>query len=552
MRNNSAEYLPCSYANTGVMRLRVPQLVSGACRIRVLILIGTALLFTQSARSQNNRLQRDFSERFNLLSVENPEGTTEVRVWDEAMIRIVATRKEGPVLDSEVLCERESGRLSVVVRSMAAAAPPALVMFVPTSMNVSIRSTAGTVAVIGALAGLSIDTQSGSVTIQLPEVANIDVSLRALEGSIESGAPIKIFGQTDDHTLDGRIGRGGSTAIVRTAKGNIRVAATSQQAMTTIDRRVDQRNAQRLASPADFKSALPTRDLTSEANIRSSDDAIKLEARLVDVLVKVTDSAGKTLPSLRKEDFTIYEDNVRQEISYFEPVTAPLHVVLLLDLSGSTEKKMKVLKKAAHKFVDSLKSTDTIAIAAFTRRFFVISNFTTDHKLLEDRIDDIKNRHAGTAYYDAMWSTLDLLDEARAARKAIVVLTDGVDNSLDHPNDEDLAAKHDFDELLARVEEADATIYPIFLDTEYETIGRGGRSGHDSYVTARKQLEALADQTGAVMFKADRAEDLEGVYQQVAADRPLQWGGEPNRERSTVSSDPPDLDLRSPRIANDR
>ena len=111
-----------------------------------------------------------------------------------------------------------------------------------------------------------------------------------------------------------------------------------------------------------------------------------------------------------------------------------------------------------------------------------------------------------------------MLEEARATRKAIVVLTDGVDNSLDHPNDEDLSSKHSFSELLERVEEADATIYPIYLDTEYETIGRGGRSGHDAYVTARKQLEALADQTGAVMFKAERAEDLEGVYQQVAAE----------------------------------
>ena len=375
----------------------------------------------------------------------------------------------------------------------------------------------GRVTVAGAVAGLSIDTQSGSVTIELPDGANVDVALRAIEGFIESAAPIKIFGQRDEHTLDGRLGGGGATAIVRTTKGNINLRAGSQQAMVTIDRKVD-RSAQRIASSAGFKSGAPAKEFADSAHIRSSDEAIKLEARLVNVLVKVTDAGGKTLPLLKKDDFVIFEDNVQQDISYFEPVTAPLHLVLLLDLSGSTEKKMKVLKKAAQKFVDSLKPTDTIAVAGFTRRFFVISNFTTDHKLLKDRIDDIKNRHSGTAYYDAMWSTLDLLEEARATRKAIVVLTDGVDNSLDHPNDEDLASKHSFSELLERVEEADATIYPIYLDTEYETIGRGGRSGHDAYVTARKQLEALADQTGAVMFKAERAEDLEGVYQQVAAE----------------------------------
>jgi Ca-activated chloride channel family protein len=165
-----------------------------------------------------------------------------------------------------------------------------------------------------------------------------------------------------------------------------------------------------------------------------------------------------------------------------------------------------------------LNPSDRIAVAGFTRRFFIISNFTTDHKLLRDRIDDIKNRHSGTAYYDAMWATLDLLDEAKATRKAIVVMTDGVDNSLDHPDDSEFDPRHGFDELLARIEEADATIYPIYLDTEYETIGMRGRGGHDAYVTARKQLEVVADQTGAMMFKAERAEDLEGVYQQVASE----------------------------------
>jgi Ca-activated chloride channel family protein len=117
-----------------------------------------------------------------------------------------------------------------------------------------------------------------------------------------------------------------------------------------------------------------------------------------------------------------------------------------------------------------------------------------------------------------MWATLDLLDEAKTSRKAIVVLTDGVDNSLSNPDNAEYDPKHGFDDLLARAAEADATIYPIYLDTEYETIGSGGRSGHDAYVTARKQLQALADQTGAMLFKAERVEDLEGVYQQVAAE----------------------------------
>jgi Ca-activated chloride channel family protein len=396
-----------------------------------------------------------------------------------------------------------------------------LILFVPHSTNVSIRSTVGRVSVTGSLAGVFVETESGAVTLQLPEAPDIDISLRTLEGSIESSVPLDIFGKRNVRALDARIGSGGSTAIVRTRSGNIKLAANATKPPDAISAKAE--DPQRHASgPQQAHNALrpasAARTLEGEAGIRTGDEVIRLEARLVNVLVKVTDAGGKALPALTRDDFLVYEDDARQDISYFEPVTAPLHIVLLLDLSGSTEKKMKIMKRAAQKFVDSLKPADTIAVAAFTRRFFVISNFTKDHKLLKDRIGDIKNRHAGTAFYDAMWATLDLLDEARAGRRAIVVLTDGVDNSLDHPDDQELAARHDFDELLSRVEEADATIYPIYLDTEYETIGRGGRGGHDAYVTARKQLQALADQTGSVMFKAERAEDLEAAYGQVAAE----------------------------------
>ena len=377
MLNNSTLCVPCSPDKSTLMR-RPLRPIARSWAVRFLILIGTPLLVSHNVRSQENRLQRDFSEHVALVSVENPEGATEVRTWDQALIRVVATRKEGPVLDSEVLCERAPGRLGVGVKSKAAA-PVTLVLFVPASMNISIRSTSGTVTVAGALAGLSIDTQSGSVTIELPDSANVDVALRAIEGFIETAAPIKIFGQRDEHTLDGRLGGGGATAIVRTAKGNINLREGSQQAIVKIDRKVDH-SAQRIASSAGFKSGAPAKEFADIAHIRSSDEAIKLEARLVNVLVKVSDAGGKTLPLLKKDDFVIFEDNVQQDISYFEPVTAPLHLVLLLDLSGSTEKKMKVLKKAAQEFVDSLKPSDTIAVAGFTRRFFVISNFTTDHK----------------------------------------------------------------------------------------------------------------------------------------------------------------------------
>lgn len=480
------------------------------------ILIGMLVLLVRfPVAASDERIEHDFSERLSLIAVENLYGVTEAQTWASASVRVVASRRIGKVRDSELSFERPgAGHLRIAVKHDDPSDPVALTLYLPASMHLSVRSISGSVTLSGTLAGSSIETESGPITLKLKDDSNSDLSLRTLEGAIDSRLPISAFGHTDAHVLDGRIGVGGATVIARSSRGNISILPFDAARTVTATLPPSGPNVK---TPG-VKGGRAFNSGASSGDDNRTGEFIKLEARLVTLNVKVTDASGKTLPALRKEDFVIYEDEVRQDLSYFEPVTAPLSVLLLLDLSGSTEKKMKIMKKAAQKFVDSLKESDRIAVAGFTRRFSVISNFTTDHKQLKERIGDIKNRHGGTAYYDSMWAALDLLDEAKAARKAIVVLTDGVDNSLDHPDDSEYEPKHPFDELLARMEEADATIYPIYFDTEYETIGRNGRNGHAAYVTARKQIERVAETTGAVMFRAERAEDLEGVYQQVAAE----------------------------------
>jgi Ca-activated chloride channel family protein len=492
-----------------------------AARLLSLLLIVFSLLPARVTGAFDQKLTREFSQRLAMITVENPDGITEAQTWLEPSVRIIASRAnaDGSALDSEVLFETPApDHLKVDVKLKDTRNPIRLTLYMPASIHLAVKSLRGSVTIMGALAGISVHTEAGAINLHLPEGSNSDLSLRAIDGDIETKLPLKMFGRTDGHTLDARIGQGGSTVIARTSRGNIIVRPDAASRMASPGGGVASVDKPETVSRGASAAGLHSSSSSSGDRIRLGDDMLKLEARLVNLNVYLTDVNGKTLPSLKKEDFVVYEDNVPQDISYFEPVTAPLNIVLLLDLSGSTEHKIKVMKKAAQKFVDSLKPSDRIAVAGFTRRFFIISNFTTDHRLLKDRIGDIKNRHSGTAYYDAMWSTLDLLNETNATRKAIVVLTDGVDNSLDHPDDSEFDPKHSFAELLARIEEADTTIYPIYIDTEYETLGSRGRDGHEAYVTARSQLQALADQTGAVVFKAVRAEDLEGVYQQVAAE----------------------------------
>jgi VWFA-related protein len=270
--------------------------------------------------------------------------------------------------------------------------------------------------------------------------------------------------------------------------------------------------------------------VTKVAESKPAEEAgLKLEARLINLNVKATDKGGAPLPSLRKEDFKVFEEGVEQDIFYFEPVNAPINLILLLDLSGSTEEKRKVMMETAKKFIDSLGKDDRVALAAFTREFVLLSDFSTDRKKLKKSVEKIKKIHGGTAFYDSMWKTLDIFRGVNDARQAIVVLTDGMDNELTKWSYE--PSEHSFEELLARVAEEDATIYPIYLNSEEEEyqvlvkepgISDARRDRRmkrlEAHQTGRRQLEELAEQTAGTVFTARQEGDLAGVYQRVASE----------------------------------
>ena len=258
-------------------------------------------------------------------------------------------------------------------------------------------------------------------------------------------------------------------------------------------------------------------------------DAIRLEARLINLNVKATDRNGRSLSTLKKEDFLIQEDGVEQQIFYFEPVSAPINVVLLLDLSGSTRDNREVMIKTAKNFIDSLGTQDRIAIAAFTRKFILASDFTPDKKELKKSVEKMKKISGGTAFYDGMWTTLDLLRRVKDSRKAIVVLTDGVDESLLDSDYE--RSDHSFEELLARLSEEDATIYPIYFNREEAELTRELKDPSTTErrrerierrlkpnLTAHRQIEQLAEESAGSVFVVAGENELDGIYQRVAAE----------------------------------
>ena len=101
---------------------------------------------------------------------------------------------------------------------------------------------------------------------------------------------------------------------------------------------------------------------------KSDETPIKLNARLVNLNIKVVDPSGRPVQKLRREDFTVLEDNVLQEVSYFEPVAAPVNLLLLLDLSGSIGSKLQAMKKAAREHAAKIKPIADMGLTAESYR----------------------------------------------------------------------------------------------------------------------------------------------------------------------------------------
>jgi VWFA-related protein len=255
----------------------------------------------------------------------------------------------------------------------------------------------------------------------------------------------------------------------------------------------------------------------SEAKANNPDEeAIVLKAALVSLNVSVTNRAGAALANLKKEDFEVAENSQPQKIEFFQPTTAPFNLVLALDLSGSIKDKLDIVKSAALRFVEVLGPQDKIAVVTFTDEIRVVSQLTSDREELKRRIKAIDRSQGGTAFYEALWFALvDTLRGTRGQRNAIVVMTDGVDSSLDRYNP--MQSRVSFNQLARRLEEADVIVFPIYLDTEYEEVFERGNSSSEAYSVARDQLERIAELTGGQPFKAEKVGDLSGVYKQVAA-----------------------------------
>src|SRR5687767_8478685 len=159
------------------------------------------------------------------------------------------------------------------------------------------------------------------------------------------------------------------------------------------------------------------------------DDPIRVDSSIVRLNVGVVDQKGRSITTLDKSNFELFEDDVKQEITRFEPSTAPFSVVILLDMSGSTLGFRQVIKQSAFRFIDALSPNDRVAVVEFYDKVNLRNDFTTDRATIAHSIA-ASNGRGKSPLYKALDFALDKLANEKSRRKAIVVLTDGVDSNL--------------------------------------------------------------------------------------------------------------------------
>jgi Ca-activated chloride channel homolog len=239
--------------------------------------------------------------------------------------------------------------------------------------------------------------------------------------------------------------------------------------------------------------------------IRAGVDAVTLN-------VTATDGARRYVTDLGQDEFLIFEDGRRQELTFFQKTGLPLALVLLLDTSASMQQSLTVAQEAAIGFTRELGPADVASVIDFDHSVDILQGFTNDRGAIERAIRQTV-ADGSTSLYNALYIALKEVnktprDERRVEprRRAIVVLSDGDDTS----------SLIGFDEVLDLAARSDTTIYAIGLGVRASIPAR-------SLPDAQFVLRRLAEQTGGRTFFPQAATDLATVYGEIMSELSSQY-----------------------------
>lgn len=232
---------------------------------------------------------------------------------------------------------------------------------------------------------------------------------------------------------------------------------------------------------------------------------------IVSLNVTVTDPQGRYLTDLDQDEFSVFEDGAKQELSYFNRSNLPIALSLLIDSSASMEQRMENAQEAAIGFARRIRPQDLAQVVDFDSRVEIKLGFTNK---LEELETAIRTTSAGgsTALHNAVYISLKELAKVKARnpdeirRQAIVVLSDG----------EDTSSLVSFEEVMELAKRSETAIYTIGLQPKEQSALRGFRE-------AEFVLRQLAQETGGRAFFAKQIEDLKDVYGQIADELSSQY-----------------------------
>lgn len=254
------------------------------------------------------------------------------------------------------------------------------------------------------------------------------------------------------------------------------------------------------------------RPLSAQAPQRKpSDSVFRAGVEMVSLNITVLDQQQHYLTDLESRDFTILEDGARQDITYFNRMSLPIALSLLIDTSASMEQRLTIAQDAAIGFAKKLRPQDLAQVVDFDTRVEVLQGFTADTTALETAI---RNTQAGgsTAMFNALYISLKELAKIRPRteddvhRRAVVVLSDG----------EDTSSLVTYDEVLDLAKRSATTIYAIGLQSRDNGLSKG-------FKEAEYVLRQLATETGGRAFFPQRPEDLAGIYGVIADELASQY-----------------------------
>jgi len=246
-------------------------------------------------------------------------------------------------------------------------------------------------------------------------------------------------------------------------------------------------------------------------SVSSRSVPLRADVKMILVPVTVTDHKGVTVNGLGRESFNILDNKVPQKIVSFSNEDVPCSVGLVLDLSGSMRNALKSAKEALVNFLGTANPQDEFLLLGITTKpliypvgtFQDVGDFTSDTATIQNSIQ-LAPPGGSTALVDTIYVGLNKMRSARNPRRALVIVTDGMDNH----------SRYSRDELIRRAEEADVQIYTIGLDT----IPRE-KKGIQQLEQRRAMnfLEELAERTGGVNFTIQNRQEASAAAARAGA-----------------------------------